>query len=52
MLDLFVGQTLIPAQNKEGIQPVATLSITLYVLRRSMSASDIAPKVAILSSAL
>ena len=26
------------AQNKEGILPVATLSIALYVLRRSMSA--------------
>ena len=40
------------AQNKEGILPVATLSIALYVLRRSMSASDFAPEVAVLSSAL
>ena len=39
-------------QNKKGILPVATLSIALYVLRRSMSASDIAPEVAVLSSAL
>ena len=31
---------------------VATLSIALYVLRRSMSASDIMPEVALLSSAL
>ena len=28
------------AQNKEGILPVATLSIALYVLRRSMSACE------------
>ena len=35
------------SQNKEGILPVATLSIALYVLRRSMSASDVAPEVAI-----
>ena len=34
------------AQNKESILPVATLSIALYVLRSSMSASDIAPEVA------
>ena len=40
------------SQNKEGILPVATLSIALYVLRRSMSASDVAPEVTILSSAL
>ena len=37
---------------KEGILPVATLSIALYALRRFMSASDIAPEVAVLSSAL
>ena len=40
------------SQNKEGILLVATLSIALYVLRRHMSASDVAPKVAILLSAL
>ena len=40
------------AQNKEGILPVATLFIALYVLLRSMSASDIAPEVTLLSSAL
>ena len=40
------------AQNREGILPVATLSIALFVLRRSMSASDVAPEVTILSSAL
>ena len=40
------------AQNKEGILLVATLSIALYVLRRFMSASDVAPEVSILSSAL
>ena len=39
-------------QNKEGILPVATLSIALYVLCRSMSASNVAPEVAVLSSAL
>ena len=39
-------------QNKEGILLVATLSIALYVLRRFMSASDVAPEVTILSSAL
>ena len=39
-------------QNKEGILPVGTLSIALYVLRRSMSASNVAPEVAILLSAL
>ena len=44
--------TAIKAQNKEGILPVATLSIALYVLRRSMSAIDVAPEVKILSSAL
>ena len=32
-------------QNKEGILPVATLSIALCVLRRFMLASDIAPEV-------
>ena len=35
------------SQNKEGILPVATLSIALYVLHRSMSASDVAPEVTI-----
>ena len=41
------------SQNKEGIlPPVATLPIALYVLRRLMSASDVAPEVALLSSAL
>ena len=44
--------SLVDTQSKEGILPVATLSIALYVLRRSMSASDVAPEVAILSSAL
>ena len=39
-------------QDKGGILPVATLSIALYVLRRSRSASDVAPEVAILLSAL
>ena len=43
---------LATTQNKEGILPVATLSIALYVLRRPMSASDVALEVAILSSAL
>ena len=32
---------------KKVFYPVATLSIALYVLRRSMSASDVAPEVAI-----
>ena len=40
------------AQNKEGILQVATVFIALYVLRRSMSASDVVPEVAILCSAL
>ena len=40
------------AQNKAGILPVATLFIALCVLRRFMSASDVAPEVKILSSAL
>ena len=44
--------TLLQAQNKQGILPVATLSIALYELRRSMSASDVAPEVAIFSSTL
>ena len=35
------------SQNKEGILPVATQSIALYLLRRSRSASDVAPEVAI-----
>ena len=43
---------LLTAQNKEGILPVATLFIALYVFRRFMSASDVAPEVTILSSAL
>ena len=49
-----VGFTLycLYPQNKEGILPVATLSIALYVLHRSMSASDVAPEVTILSLAL
>ena len=38
-------------QNKESILAVATLSIGLYVLRRSMSV-NFAPEVVILSSAL
>ena len=38
---------LVP-QNKEGILPVATMSIVLYVLRRFMSANDIAREVTIL----
>ena len=40
------------AQNKQGILPVATLSIALYVFRRSRPASDVSPEVAILLSAL
>ena len=40
------------SQNKEDVLPVATLSIALYVLCKSMLANDVAPKVAILSSAL
>ena len=44
--------SLMKSQNIEGILPVATLSIALYVLRRSMSDSDVAPEVAILLSAL
>ena len=39
-------------QDKEGILPVATLSIALYVLRRSRSDSNVAPEMAILLSAL
>ena len=42
----------ISPENKEGILPVATLSIALYVLYRSMSASGVAPEVTIFSSAL
>ena len=42
----------VTTQDKEGILPVATLSIALHVLRRSMSASDVAPDVAILLLAL
>ena len=44
--------TFILAQDKESILPVATLSIALYVLCRSRPASDVAPEVAILLSAL
>ena len=40
------------SQNKEGILPVVTLSIALYVPRRSRSDSDVAPEMAILFSAL
>ena len=43
---------MVIAQDKEGIPPVATLSIALYVLRRSRPASDVASEVAILLSAL
>ena len=42
--------TFVP-QNKEGILPVATLSIALYILRRYMSASDVTPEVTSLLSA-
>ena len=52
VLGFCVNCNQVQAQNKKGILPVATLSIALYVLRRSMSASDFAPEVAILSSAL
>ena len=44
--------TSLTPQDKEGILPVATLSIALQVLRRSRSSSDVAPEVAILLSAL
>ena len=40
------------SQNKEGILPVATLFIALYVPGRSRSDSNVAPKVTILSSDL
>ena len=40
------------AQDKEGILPVATLSIALYVLHGSRPASDVAQEVAILLSGL
>ena len=43
---------MVIVQDKEGILPVATLSIVLYVLRRSRPASDVASEVAILLSAL
>ena len=33
------------SQNKEGILPVVTLSIALYVPRRSRSESDVVPEV-------
>ena len=55
VLSIYVHTSFIytlPPQNKEGILPVATLSIAIYVLRRFMSASDIAPEVASLSLAL
>ena len=39
-------------QDNKDILPVATLSIALHVLRRSRPASDVAPEVAILLSAL
>ena len=45
---LHVQLITVMAQNKEGILPVATLFIALYVLQRSMSASNVAPEVAIL----
>ena len=51
-INTWVSNQKLKPQNKEGILPVATLSIVLYVLRRSRSASDVAPEVAILSSAL
>ena len=40
----------ISSQNKEGILPVATLSIALYVSCRSRSDSNVAPEVTKLSS--
>ena len=40
------------SQNKEGILPVATLSIALYVSCRSRSDSNVAPEVTKLSSPL
>ena len=46
------SKSILLAQNIEGILPVATLSIALYVLRRFMSASDVAPEVTVLSSTL
>ena len=51
-LPLARGGCLLQTQNKEGILPVATLSIALHVLRRSMSASDVTPEVTILLSVL
>ena len=47
-----VGGYVYSHRIKKVFYPVATLSIALYVLRRSMSASDVAPEVSILSSAL
>ena len=49
--DESTNNNIVIAQNKD-ILPVATLSIALHVLRRSMSARDVAPEAAILSSAL
>ena len=40
------------AQNKEGILPVATLSIAFYVSCRARSDSNISPEVTKLSLAL
>ena len=40
MRKAFGRKAIVLSQNKEGSLPVATLSIALYVLRRSMSASD------------
>ena len=48
LLDFF---SIIP-QNKEGILPVGTLSIALYVSYRSRSDSNVAPEVTKLSSPL
>ena len=45
-------QKFVLPQNNKSILPVATLSIALYVFRRSMSDSDVEPEVAILSSTL
>ena len=40
---------LVYSQNEEGILPVATLSISLYVFCRSRSDSNVMPEVAKLS---
>ena len=39
------NNNIVIAQNKEDFLPVATLSIALHVLRRFMSASNVAPEV-------